>query len=292
MKILTCCCLLAVTLPAATAQRQNTNLESRFQKLSCAIVQIKSDTGAGTGFFISADGRVATAAHVVTDSSYSISLDGKQINLTLTARQQLRIVGSDGKESPVQLSLAQPDIDRASADVAVFDSRVKPPCFVQVGESKNLRVGQHLIAIGYPSLSPTEVLYDGFLSARHQHLPIPIGHIGTKPIYPTYDVLRIQMPVTPGASGSPVFDEKDFVVGIISEVPVLWSTDLDKLVNTFATNTNGSGVLLSGFDTTKLLAQLSWIVHEFESPGAGLAVPSSYLLLESNATQTHQSTTH
>jgi hypothetical protein len=34
---------------------------------------------------------------------------------------------------------------------------------------------------------------------------------------------------------------------------------------------------MMGFDTNQVLAELALVVREFESPGAGLAVPSSYL---------------
>jgi hypothetical protein len=71
-------------------------------------------------------------------------------------------------------------------------------------------------------------------------------------------------------------DDGNKIVGIVSEVPVVWANDLSDLIGTMARQGH-SGVILSGFDTTLLLAKLAWIVREFETPGAGLAVPVSYL---------------
>jgi hypothetical protein len=93
------------------------------------------------------------------------------------------------------------------------------------------------------------------------------------------DVMRIQMPITAGASGSPVIASDDTAVAIVSEIPVIWTSELSRLIQTMKNSPGGSGIMLSGFDTTVILAQLALIVKEFESPGAGLAVPISYLKL-------------
>jgi hypothetical protein len=75
-----------------------------------------------------------------------------------------------------------------------------------------------------------------------------------------------------------VIADSDSVVGVISEVPVILTQDVAKIAEVFGGNKNlSSGVSLSGFDVTKTLGELSWIVSQFESPGAGLAVPISDL---------------
>ena len=85
------------------------------------------------------------------------------------------------------------------------------------------------------------------------------------------------MPITRGASGAPILSERDEAIGVISEIPIIWTQELQRLVQSYAANGSGSGVFIGSFDTTKALAQLAWVVSEFESPGAGLAVPLSYL---------------
>jgi len=87
--------------------------------------------------------------------------------------------------------------------------------------------------------------------------------------------LRVQMPATAGASGSPVIADDDSVIGIISEIPVVWTKDIEKVLRLFGQEVGGLNV--GDVNTTKAVIDLAFIVHEFESPGAVLAVPSSYL---------------
>jgi hypothetical protein len=51
--------------------KPSTDLASRYSRLSCAVVQVIHDSGAGTGFFISADGDILTAAHVALNRNFS-----------------------------------------------------------------------------------------------------------------------------------------------------------------------------------------------------------------------------
>ncbi len=86
----------------------------------------------------------------------------------------------------------------------------------------------------------------------------------------------MQMPVTPGASGSPVIADSNMAVGVISEVPVIITNDVVQIAQAFGNLQNrSSNVSLSGFDVTKIVGELAWTVQQFESPGAGLAVPTS-----------------
>ncbi len=82
------------------------------------------------------------------------------------------------------------------------------------------------------------------------------------------------MPITPGASGSPVIDDDGKAIGVVSEAPMIWTQDLADITKIAFT---GTGVRLSGFDTTAILGQLALVVREFETTGSGYAVPLSYL---------------
>jgi S1-C subfamily serine protease len=264
-----------VNIAVAQTRRPTPDLIARFERVSCAVIRIESAGNQGTGFFISKDGTLVTVAHNILDRSYS--LENGQIRITVTPKENIRARLNDGREVPLTVSLGPDDAARASADLAIVRTGLQTPCFLRLGKSDSIKVGEHLIALGYPALEPTVVLYDGFLSSRHAHLPLPIGYIGSQPLYATYEVLRVQMPITAGASGSPLMLDDDSVVGVISEIPRVWTEDLSRLTKAMMSSPSGSGILLSGFDTTKLLGQLAWIVHEFESPGVGLAVPISYL---------------
>ena len=138
-----------------------------------------------------------------------------------------------------------------------------------------MNIGRHVIAIAYPLSVPSSALYEGFISARHQNLPIPIATVNNKPIYPAYDVLRIQMPSTAGASGGPIIGDDGHVIGVLTENPIFWSNDLNALMQLEEQPEGGSNAAPS--ESPKMLAKLAWVMKEFLTSGAGFAVPVSYL---------------
>ena len=161
----------------------------------------------------------------------------------------------------------------------VLRTGLKTPCFLTISpHPSDAGIGQHVIAIGFPLSAPNAALYEGFISAQYRHLPIPVAVINGKPLFPTYDVLRIQMPITPGASGGPVISDDGDVIGVISENPTTWFNDLNALIE-FGQRVNG-GFNAVESDLPKLLAKLAWVVQEFVTSGAGLAVPTSYLRVQ------------
>lgn len=253
------------------------SLDKRYLKYACAIVHLSNDLGSGTGFFVDDKGTIATATHVLYKTVYA----GTQLAPVITLEHPqtpVQITGFDGKifiyEYPSELTRA--DYTRATADLTLINSGQASKCFLPLSKRKEETVGEHIIAIGFPGFADNQVLYEGFLSSTGKALPFPVGQIGGKPVYPQYRLLRVQMPITPGASGGPLIDDRGEVLGVISQEPVVWMSDLEALVKTYGQNASGSGVYLSGFDVTKLLAQLAFVVHEFETPGSGLAIPASY----------------
>jgi hypothetical protein len=272
--------LAAQPLLALAADLPNENLTARFAKLACAIVRLEGPHDSGTGFFVNSSGLLVTAAHVLFDRSFT-----KQNNdypLTISIHWPLNIVRHNGgREQITQPILTQRDIDNAAFDVAAIETGLHSDCFIPLGKPESVNVGDQLISIGFPASSTSGILYAGFLSARHNQVPTMVGPIlGTTDFRTiTRDIFRVQMPITAGASGSPLITNDDTAVAVISEIPVIWTTELSRLIQTMQNSPGGSGVSLSGFDTTALLAQLALIVKEYESPGAGLAVPISYLKL-------------
>jgi len=177
-------------------------------------------------------------------------------------------------------TLGQRDLENAIFDVAAINTGLKTDCFIALGKSDDVRVGDPVISIGFPGSATSGVLYAGFLSAKHNHVPTVIGPVKDTTDFRSVsrDIFRVQMPVTAGASGSPVIDDNNKVVAVVSEIPVVWTTELSGFIHAVQSGGTGS-IVMSGFNTTAILAQLALIVKEFESPGAGLAVPISYLRL-------------
>jgi S1-C subfamily serine protease len=253
-------------------------LSDRYAKLSCAIVRIETTSGIGTGFFARSDGLLVTAGHVVYNRTYQKS-DGR-VTVTATPISGLKLHFTDGTTREATIPpISADDNNNAGVDLAAIRTGISAPCFIPLSGPGTLSVGDSVIALGFPASSSSGVLYSGFLSSLALNAVTKVGVIeGTDEIVSTTrNLLRVQMPITSGASGSPLIADDGTVIGVISEIPIVWTTDLTSLVRKYQTNDSHPQILISGFDTNKILSELAYVVSEFESPGAGLAVPIQYL---------------
>ncbi len=268
------CSCICDPLWAAKKPRTLT-LAERFKALSCAVVQVVQANGVGTGFFISANGDLITAAHVGLMRQFFEGGPGI-VGINIDYEPGLRFI-QNGREvkGNVLPKLTPDDAIRATSDLAILHTGIHTDCFLRIREDDPEHVGEHVISIGFPVSAPTGALYEGFVSARYRHLEIPLAQINGKPLYPTYDVIRVQMPITPGASGAPIIADDDTVVGVVTEQPMTWFNDVTFLINSERVATRDFSV--PGLDLAKILAEFALSVQQYESPGAGLAVPTSYL---------------
>jgi serine protease Do len=135
--------------------------------------------GAGSGFFISPDGYVATNNHVVEGAS--------EIVVSL----------ADGRQFPARLVGRDPPTDLA---VLKIDQRDLP--FVSFARAATPQVGDWVVAVGNPfGLGGTATA--GIVSARERE--IGEGYVS---------FLQIDAPINSGNSGGPSFDLKGRVVGV------------------------------------------------------------------------------
>ncbi len=147
-------------------------------------VQARRGQGAGSGFLITPDGYLLTNSHVV-DAGDAISVtldDGKGYEATR--------VGAD-----VDTDLALLRIGSAT-----------PLPHLRLGESKHLRVGQVVIALGNPQgLSHT--VTTGVVSALGRSLRARNGRL-------IEGVIQTDASLNPGNSGGPLLDTRAQVVGV------------------------------------------------------------------------------
>ncbi len=140
--------------------------------------------GQGSGFIVGADGIIVTNAHVVRDA--------KDVTVKLTDRRefQAKVLGSDPK-----------------TDVAVLKIEAKDLPVVPLGSSRDLRVGEWVLAIGSPFGFENSVTA-GVVSAKGRSLPddsfVPF--------------IQTDVAVNPGNSGGPLFNTRGEVVGINSQI--------------------------------------------------------------------------
>jgi S1-C subfamily serine protease len=280
MKAISFACLVCLCSPLgaqkaakSTGAVPKSELRQRYESLVCAIVLIQTERGTGTGFFVNSQGDMVTAAHVISTKAFKV--DQGQITFDVAVDQQISITPHGQPRVALPTAAVDVDKDESSTDLAYIHTTVHPPCFISLGDAKRIKTGDHLLSIGFPGIdNGNPILYEGFLSGRFPHPPIPVASVNGQGVVPRYEVLKVQMPITPGASGSPVIDDSGDAVGVISESPIVWTQDLESITRVAG---SGSGVALSGFDVVKTLGQLAIVVREFESPGSGYAVPISGL---------------
>jgi len=138
----------------------------------------------GSGFVISADGKILTNAHVVDGA------DSIVVKLSDRTEKTAKVIG----------------IDKAT-DVALLKVDAKNLVPVKLGDSDKLAVGEWVLAIGSPfGLESTAT--QGIVSALARSLPDD-----------TYvPFIQTDVPVNPGNSGGPLFNLRGEVVGINSQI--------------------------------------------------------------------------
>lgn len=141
----------------------------------------------GSGFFVSASGKVMTNHHVIEG----------------VRRMKAKL--ADGRELGVSGVLA----DSPADDLAVLQVEGSDFPFLVLGTTKGLRVGDEISVIGSPQ-GLSQTLTTGILSAiREQGLQ---GHDGK--IASTAWTLQFSAVIAPGSSGSPVFARSGEVIGV------------------------------------------------------------------------------
>jgi serine protease Do len=139
--------------------------------------------GEGSGFIISADGVIMTNAHVVDGAS--------EVTVRLTDRREYtaKVVGVDPK-----------------SDIAIIRIAAKDLPTVKLGDSRTLRVGEWVLAIGAPFGFENSATA-GIVSAKGRTLES--GYV---------PFIQTDVPINPGNSGGPLFNMRGEVVGINSQI--------------------------------------------------------------------------
>ncbi len=140
--------------------------------------------GIGSGFIVSGDGYILTNAHVVNGAS--------EVNVKLTDRREFtaKVVGTDPK-----------------SDIALLKIDAKNLPTVRIGDSKDVKVGQWVVAMGSPFGFENSVTA-GIVSAKSRSL----GDGSYVPF------IQTDVAINPGNSGGPLFDLKGDVIGINSQI--------------------------------------------------------------------------
>ena len=210
-----------------------------------SVVQIRSQSGLGSGVVFDVNGHVVTNAHVVAGfSRFKVTLsDGTVHNAALKGSF------SQGDLAVVQLEGARP----------------KPAVFA---DSSKVRVGEYALAIGNP-LGLRSSVTQGIVSSTSR--TVPEGGGVTLP-----SVIQTSAPINPGNSGGALVDSTGAVIG----VPTLAAEDPE-----MGGAADGIGFAISSNTVRSIAEQLiahgsvarssqPWLGVELRSASAGVVVAS------------------
>lgn len=138
----------------------------------------------GTGSIIDRNGYVLTNNHVVANA------------------KRLQVALADGSHWPARLVGRDPQTDLAVIRIDAPADRLRPLAW---GDSRKLRVGQKVLAIGNP-FGLEQTLTTGIVSAVRKRLKI--GDVEVE------DVIQTDAAINPGNSGGPLLDSEGRMVGI------------------------------------------------------------------------------
>ena len=144
--------------------------------------------GLGSGFIVSADGFIVTNAHVVENA--------EEITVRLTDKREFnaKVIGVDTR-----------------SDVAVIKVDATGLPVMKIGDTKKLRVGEWVIAIGSP-FGFANTVTAGIVSATSRENLSGDANLDPVPF------IQTDVAVNPGNSGGPLLNMRGEVIGINSQI--------------------------------------------------------------------------
>lgn len=144
--------------------------------------------GLGSGFVVSTDGFIVTNAHVVENA--------EEITVRFSDKRELiaKVIGADTR-----------------SDVAVIKVEATGLPVVKIGDTKKLRVGEWVIAIGSP-FGFSNTVTAGIVSATSRE------NLSGDPNLDAVPFIQTDVAVNPGNSGGPLLNMRGEVVGVNSSI--------------------------------------------------------------------------
>lgn len=145
--------------------------------------------GSGSGAILDAKGNILTNHHVVANA------------------QKLEVALADGSRWPAKLIGSDPDNDLAVIKIDAPREKLK---VIPMGDSKNLRIGQKVLAIGNP-FGFERTLTTGVISSVGRTIRSEVGTL-------IEDVIQTDAAINPGNSGGPLLNSDGEIIGINSAI--------------------------------------------------------------------------
>lgn len=188
----------ARTVRAVALTRSEQNTIRVFQRVSAGVVNITSTSigrdfflnpvpteGSGSGVIVNKSGHVVTSYHVVQGSNL------------------LEVTLADGSRWEASLVGSSPRNDLAVIKIEAPAEQLNP---LPLGSSKNLRVGQKVLAVGNP-FGLGQTLTTGTISSVGRDVRISKDVV-------IQNVIQADAAINPGNSGGPLINSDGEVIGI------------------------------------------------------------------------------
>ena len=159
----------------------NADMANAIDRVHRSLVHISNGRGAGAGTIWHSDGLIVTNAHVVH------------------GRHDLKVSLPDGRRLPARLLAADPDRDLAALSVDATDLPT-----IEIGDSRQVRPGQWVMAVGHPWGIQGSVT-SGVVIGSGDALP---------EMRPGRDWIALSLHMRPGHSGGPLVDSQARLIGI------------------------------------------------------------------------------
>jgi S1-C subfamily serine protease len=192
----------AVAAFAAALTEEEKNNIAVYERAADGVVNISSTVlqmdfflrvfpsqGSGSGSIIDSRGHILTNYHVVGDA------------------QKLEVTLADGSKWPAKLVGSDPDNDLAVIRTEAPKEKLK---VIPMGDSKSLRIGQKVLAIGNP-FGLERTLTTGIISSLGRSIRSEEGTL-------MEDIIQTDAAINPGNSGGPLLNSDGEIVGINSAI--------------------------------------------------------------------------
>ncbi|HWO47758.1 MAG TPA: trypsin-like peptidase domain-containing protein, partial [Solirubrobacterales bacterium] len=173
-----------------------------FDRAAPGVVTIRSVFGSvgaaeGSGFVLNTDGEIATNAHVVTDESSGERKTADQVYVEFSNRNVV----------PAQIIGFDPFVDVALLQIKSKGLELHP---LQLGDDRDLHVGQPVAAIGNP-FGEQQSLSVGVVSATDRA-------VQSLTQFEILGAIQTDASINPGNSGGPLLDAGARVIGINQQI--------------------------------------------------------------------------
>jgi len=173
-----------------------------YEKVSDGVVNVTSTAvqmdfffnavpaqGSGSGSIIDTKGHILTNHHVVANA------------------QKLEVTLADGSKWPAKLVGSDPDSDLAVIKIDAPKEKLK---IIPMGDSRGLKIGQKVLAIGNP-FGLQRTLTTGIVSSVGRTIRSDSGTL-------IEDVIQTDAAINPGNSGGPLLNSDGEIIGINSAI--------------------------------------------------------------------------